>query len=335
MTKANREGRPLRSIESIHALGAWSAICRNFRPLVDLEAKVQTGNLTPSELRTLFDDACSEMLSAPFLQMHPSEPGKSREERLRSAAENFQAISHHLAIMLQLKTSVETAWTQAEALLQHWKNEMLALAVTPPVHDAHALGTAARVLKAAGLTCPISRSITESQLERIGAILKEQAINNAPPPSISHPPCPVIVDWKPDNAWVSMRKDIPGYELKERLVTPQEQGLAAVIELGLPPFTDLSRFDLATEFAAFQAAGTNHARRRECWKLLKQWMNVNKVAGWNGPITMKMREQAWVFMFAVQYGFTQDVAEFRHVRFPSPWTRNAVIVAERACHDPE
>jgi len=203
---------------------------------------------------------------------------------------------------------------------------MLAIALTPSPLDAHATGCAARVLKAAGLTSPISRAITDSQLERMAAILKEQSIDDTPAPSIPHPPCPVNLDWKPGNPWMSMPSEIPGYNLKERFVTPQEQGLAAVICLGLPPVANLAEFG---PVAAFQSANTNQAKRRECWKLLEQWLRANKVRGWDGPVTMKMREQAWVFMFAVKYGFVQDVAEFRKVRFPSPWHLNAVIEAER------
>ena len=47
-----------------------------------------------------------------------------------------------------------------------------------------------------------------------------------------------------------------GHLIKERLATPQEQGLAAVIVLVLPPVTDLSKFGLAMKLAAFQSAST-------------------------------------------------------------------------------
>lgn len=330
MSKTNDRGRPPRHIEGSHALAAWNVVCQNFPMLAELDIKMQGGDLTVFELQALFDGVCREIISTPSMQLSSSDPGKSREERLRSAAEDLQIASRRLAMTAHLKNSVDRAWSEADALVEHWKNVTLALAATPSQNDGHTLGTAARVLKAAGLTCPISRSITESQLKRIGAILKEQAIDDAPAPLTGIVACPVNVDWTTDNAWVSMPREIPGYTTKERLATPHEQGLAAIIELGLPPFADLTKFGLATEFATFLSADTNDAKRCKCWALLKQWLTMNKVAGLNGPVSQKMREQAWVFMFAVKYGFTQDVVEFRKVRFPSPWQRNAVIEAERA-----
>ena len=121
MTKATREGRPPRRIEAIHALKAWLDLCREFPLLVDLEIKVQSGGLTSFEVQRSLDDACSKMLSTPPLRALPSEPGKSREENLRSAAEHFQAASHHLAMMQQIKSSVERACSEAEGSVQHCK----------------------------------------------------------------------------------------------------------------------------------------------------------------------------------------------------------------------
>jgi len=277
----------------------------------------------------LFDDACGEILGAPAAKHPTSEPGNSREERLLSAAKTYQAVSHHLAMMQQVRSLVEKACSEAESSVQHWKDAMLAEALMPSPLDAHAIETAVRLLKATGLTTTISRRITASQVERIAAIVSEVAINIGPAPSGSSPQHPIEVKWSAGNPWVSMPTSIPGYRLTERPVTPHEAGLAAVFATGLPPSTDLANFAVNLSHTAFQVANTNHAKVRECWSLLDKWLKANKVIGCWDPATTHLRKRAWVFMFAVQGGFINGIADFEKIRFPSPWQANTVIEAQR------
>lgn len=329
MTEKNKRGRPERMLEGLQARNSWNEICQIYPKLAEFEVKMLNGQLTANSISSLFDEAYQEMLSRMPAQSHRPERARSREQQLLSAAENFRAASIRLALARQLQGSVAKACSEAEITAQRWKDQMLATAVVSPPPDASAVDCAARLFKATGLTSAISRRITDFQLEPIAAIIKTAPEDDTPAPFVPVPPMLAPMTWTADNAWVSMPRQIPGYRLKEVEVSASEPGLAAVHSIGLPPFNDLAEYRLDQMLAAFKIASTNRDKRRECWALLSHWLQANRVEGWNGPATMKLREQNWVFLFAVEYGFTDGVAEFRTARFASPWREDAVILAER------
>jgi len=325
----SKEGRPPRIIESIHALNAWNELCRKYPRLAEIERRVLEGNLTLDQAQTLFDDACADMLSWSPLYPLPSARGTSREQRLLSAAQHFQVASSRLAMARQLKGAADRACSEMEIAAQDYRDELLALALAPPPPEAYAISMAVRLLKAVCLTSAISRQLTDTQFAQFASILKsvpDEDATDPPSPALS---TPVSIRWTANNAWVSMPKVIPGYRFTERPLSDFEPNLGVVYSIGLPPSNDLADFGLDGMHAAFKAARTPHAKRRECWSLLSHWLRANRIEGWDKPVTMKIREQTWVFMFAVQYGFTAGLSEFRTARFPSPWQEDAVICAER------
>lgn len=327
-----KTGRPPRRIAAIHALDAWADLVARFPGIAALKTVMTTGNASRAEIDKALESACNEMIGQPdgAATVPSREVGPEAEPDTIATA--LQTAIRDRLTLRRLGIAIMAAADEADQLVAALKDRLWAAIVTRPVVPGHVAATADALL-GAGLITPVSRGISASQLARIAAILNENGPGpgSAPAASPRRPAPPVA--WRANNAWTGLPREIPGYRLTTRPVSAQDDGLKALIDAGLPPFSALAAFDLPLKLAALKAATTNSARAAECWKLLEKWLRENRVAGsFDDGISIR-RRRSWVFLFSLTEGFNQGVADFDKVQFASPWAANQVVVAERVKRD--
>ena len=220
-------------------------------------------------------------------------------DELLALGSAFQAATQDVTMLRRLAASIAQATDHAETSVATLKDMMWTAMVKRPRIDGHVVATANGLL-AAGLTMPVSRGITQSQLERVAAIFNERPKGRRPAPSTKAVTQRVSLAWQPDNAWGNLPREIPGYDLSTMEASSREAGLLAMLDAGLPPFCDLEKFDSPMDLAAFNAATTNSARANECWALINKWLRVHNVEGSSDEGVRIRREKSWVFLFSIK-----------------------------------
>lgn len=322
-----KDGRPQRRIAAIHALDAWSDLTARFPQVAALQMAMTTSNVPKAHLEAVLEAACEEIAAQPDRIKVVVEAAGS-EDQVLTLALALQAAVQDVSLLRRLSASIAAATDHAETSVATLKDMMWAAVVKRPPIDAHVAATADALL-AAGLTTPVSRGISVSQLGRIAAILNEGAGGCRSVPATKAVKPPVSVAWRPDNAWATLTRELPGYRLSTRAVSSQDASLCAVVDAGLPPYTDLAKFDLPLPLAAFDAVATNGARAKQCWKLIEKWLRDNHVDGSFDEGVGIRRKKSWVFLFSLVHEFNAGVKEFDAVQFASPWEANKVIKATR------
>lgn len=322
-----KDGRPQRRIAAIHALDASSDLTARFPQVAALQMAMTTENLPKAQLDEALEAACEEIAAQPE-RIKAVADADGSQDGLLTIALTLQAAVQDVSLLRHLSASIAAATDRAETSVAMLKDIMWAAVVKRPPIDAHVAATADALL-AAGLTTPVSRGISVSQLERIAAILSEGAAGRRLVPTTKAVKSPVSVAWRPDNAWATLTREIPGYHYVTRTVSSQDAGLRALVDAGLPPYTDLAKFDLPLPLAAFDAAATNGARAKQCWKLIEKWLRDNHVDGSFDEGVGIRRKKSWVFLFSLVHEFNAGVKEFDAVQFASPWEANKVIMATR------
>lgn len=322
-----KDGRPQRRIAAIHALDAWSDLTARSPQVAALQIAMTTWNVPKADLDAALEAACGEIAAQPD-RIKALADADGSEDNVLTLGLALQTAVQDVSLLRRLSASIAAATDHAETSATRLKDMMWAAVVKRPPIDAHVAATADALL-AAGLTTPVSRGISVSQLERIAAILNEGTGGGRSVPTTKAVKPPVSVAWRPDNAWATLTPELPGYRLSTRAVSSTDAGLRALVDAGLPPYTDLEKFDLPLALAAFDAATTNGARAKQCWKLIEKWLLENHVSGsFDDGVGMR-RRKSWVFLFSLVHQFNEGVKEFDAVQFASPWEANKVIMATR------
>ena len=324
----SRDGRPPRRLAAIHSLDAWLELTAMLPKVASLREAMTSENISRSKFEERLEDALRE-ISAQQDRINSAFPDHATGEAgLLSLTRAYQVACRDAAALDRLGAAVREASTVAEQSIQTLKNLIWAATIERPKLDSHVALTA-KALVAAGLTTPVSRAISRDQLERIAEILGEEASHTAQTAVQKKPRMPVSVVWSSDNCWASLPKEIPGYRLSFRDVSPSEVGLAAVIRAGLPPYAELEEFESGLKFAAFKAAKTDSTRTQECWNVLRTWMRANNVSDAFEPGIEHIRKKSWVLLFSLNGKFSAEGPLYDQVRLPSPWNRNQVVIADR------
>lgn len=216
---------------------------------------------------------------------------------------------------------VETDLAEAEANFRGW-------ALRQPRVDQYKHNFLTR-LEAAGFDARAARKISNDDLEKIIGQFKEfeQSLGKAQPsalkPEISEPH-EMTLDWRKNNPWVEVVDTAKGYRFESRPISPEE--ILKWRRCGLPPSANLEDYDCPELFEAFQSADNWRTASRLIWKICESWLKVNVKFDIEAS---KVRENAWIFLFGLRYGYENQMKNMNYILFPSPITKDSVLCSQR------
>ena len=324
-----RDGRPPRSLAAWRALEAREELEARFPAVVALVDMLAARNVDPRHVEAALGEALADITTGRNRSRRDLPKNPSAAERQLHAAAEVERLSQDRQALATLDAAITAELKMVSLQLEEAERQLRLAVLAGDPADRFERALVGK-LRAAGVTDIHARTMGVDQVN-----LVRDFINDTLPSQFrgrfqfAREKEEDALAWNADNPWIKLLADTPGFRLKPYPMPPSSADKYGLRRCGLPPFGTLKEFGYEPLFRRFEAANTPRLQRKTCWDVCEKWI-AQHIIGHPGPENVAAtREDAWSFLFGVRYGFAHEVEGFDGVPFPSPWSPDEYLIANR------
>jgi hypothetical protein len=322
-----RTGRPRNQVGARRLLDEAQTLPKRHPAVARLLDMLAAGDADEAEVETALNDAVvalKAMIACPQPQV---DLVVSKTKRVLSPPDRLIRLSQDKRILARLSAVVQAELTMVEMDLAEAEIDFRRWALSQPRIEQYRHNFLAR-LEAVGFNAHAARKISNDDLRNFmepfsdnQSIFSNVLASNTKPTIVEKPE--IKLAWCPDTPWVEILQAENGFQFVQRPSSPTE--LLKWRRCGLPPYQNLDDYGCPELFHAFQSAKDGRAKSTLSWKICESWLKNNVKYDIEAA---KVRENAWIFLFGLRYGYHNDLGNMNYVLFPSPTAKDTVLCAQ-------